>query len=156
MDNIAELLDKAGLRRTKARITVLSVLWRLGHPMAHRDLGSYPGLEDIDRVTLYRTLETLTSVGLLHCIQGLDGIKRYSIRPEHPGCPGNHVHFLCITCGRMLCLTDQPMPWVSVPEGLKVKGKQFLVYGYCENCRSRGNQPENPSPDRIDKVRVRK
>ena len=91
----------------------------------------------VDRVTLYRTLETLHRAGLLHQIRGEDGVLRYgSHDPDSPVCPGNHPHFLCVVCGQMRCLVDQRLPRVKVPAGCEVKGKQLVVFGYCEACCS--------------------
>jgi Fur family ferric uptake transcriptional regulator/Fur family zinc uptake transcriptional regulator len=91
--------------------------------------------EPLDKVTLYRTLQTLKTYGIVHQVQGLDGVWRFCAHdPESKGCPGDHPHFLCLHCGKMICLTGQRLPRVEVPEGMTVEGKQFVVYGCCSEC----------------------
>ena len=132
---ISSLLRTAGLRNTRAREKILNILFETGHPVSHQDLDNRQELQGIDRVTIYRTLESLRRAGLARRIRGLDGVWRFCANPiESFGCPGNHPHFLCLSCGRMTCLVDQVLPWVNVPEGAQVRGKQLIVYGLCPEC----------------------
>lgn len=134
-ERVRETLRAAGLRRTPARERVLSTVESLAAPVTHGDLAAHPDLADIDEVTLYRTLSTLVEAELVHRVHGLDGAWRYCIQQrDRRGCPGNHPHFLCTSCGSMDCLVDQPLPRVAVPEGSEVLGRQFLVHGRCAAC----------------------
>jgi Fur family ferric uptake transcriptional regulator/Fur family zinc uptake transcriptional regulator len=91
--------------------------------------------EPPDRVTLYRVLEALRGAGIVHQVQGLDGVWRFCAHdPDRPGCPGDHPHFLCLACGRMICLVGQSLQRVDVPGGCSVEGKQCVVYGRCADC----------------------
>ncbi len=132
------MLRRVGLRATRARRAVLSALRRAERPVSHQEIAGQRGVADLDRVTLYRTLATLARAGLLHRVQGVDGVWRYCSHPEIAGqCGGNHIHFLCVSCNQMSCLPEQPLPWVGVPDGVEVFGKQLLVYGRCRDCRGR-------------------
>lgn len=132
--DVEEILSNAGLRRTRPRITVLSVLYSHGVPMSHGEILLAAG-ENLDKVTLYRTLETLKKAGIVHQVQGIDGVWRFCAHDRSvKGCPGGHPHFLCLVCGKMFCLTDQKMPRVEVPDGARVDGKQFVIYGACPAC----------------------
>jgi Fe2+ or Zn2+ uptake regulation protein/uncharacterized protein (DUF4213/DUF364 family) len=145
-----ELLKKAGLRRTWTREVVLEALNRVDRPLSHQEIAGEAGLGGIDRVTLYRTLATLQRAGLLHRIQGVDGIWRYRGHDSRPGrCAGNHIHFLCLKCGRMSCLPEQPLPWVKEPDGAEVFGKQLVVYGRCAGCRKQGHREERNGNSRL-------
>ena len=133
--SVAESLRSAGLRRTPARLAVLARIEALARPVSHAELAALPELADLDEITLYRTLAALQEARLVHRIHGIDGVWRYCAQPEGIlGCPGNHAHFLCTTCGTMTCLLDQPMPRVAVPPGAAVEGRHFLVYGRCAAC----------------------
>lgn len=97
----------------------------------------------MDRVTIYRTLSTLKEAGIVHSVQGIDGVWRYRAHdPDQGGCPGNHPHFICLSCKTMLCLNGQKLPNVSVPEGFSVTGKRLLVYGLCRECRANKKSEE--------------
>jgi|WetSurMetagenome_2_1015567.scaffolds.fasta_scaffold10790_4 Fur family transcriptional regulator, ferric uptake regulator len=135
-----QLLKKNGLRRTAAREFILKLLADAQRPLSHHDiLEKGKGKTGFDRVTVYRTLETLQNKGLLHRIQGMDGTWRYCRhRSESPGeCAGNHIHFVCSKCDRMFCLPEQPLPWISAPPGAIIHSKQLVVHGYCAACEAK-------------------
>jgi Fur family ferric uptake transcriptional regulator/Fur family zinc uptake transcriptional regulator len=92
-------------------------------------------ISKLDRVTLYRTLENFVENEVAHQIKGTDGVWRFCVhKPSQDGCQGNHPHFLCNVCGKMICLTDNKLVRVDVPEGYEVDGKQFVIYGKCSTC----------------------
>jgi Fe2+ or Zn2+ uptake regulation protein len=129
------LLKGSGLRCTPARDAVLRFLSQKGHPLAHSEIAKARGLAALDRVTLYRTLTALQDAGLVHRVQDQDGAWRFCAHARQgKGCPGGHAHFHCTQCGRMRCLIDQALPWVTVSEGAQVTGKQLVVYGLCPAC----------------------
>lgn len=131
---IEKLLNQTGLRVTKQRKAVLELLIKRGEPLSHAEITSLLE-EPLDKVTLYRTLETLLSVNIVHRVQGPDGVWRFCAHDrEAEGCPGDHPHFLCLECGRMMCIVNQRMARVKVPDGCEVKGKQMVVYGLCPRC----------------------
>lgn len=144
---VGKLLHSAGLRRTRARQVVLQVLTETDRPLSHKEIAEDPGTRRLDRVTLYRTLATLQKAGLLHRVQGIDGVWRFRSRRVHTDtCGGNHLHFLCLVCKKMTCLPEQPLPWVKEPEGAEVFGKQLVVYGRCAQCNS--SDEKGPAPGR--------
>jgi Fur family ferric uptake transcriptional regulator len=137
MKKTTQLLKTNGLRRTAAREAILRLLTSAGRPLSHQDiLKRRKGTGSFDRVTVYRTLETLQEAGLLHRIQGMDGTWRFCRhRNESPAnCAGNHIHFLCSRCDQMSCLPEQPLPWISAPAGATIQSKQLVVHGRCAAC----------------------
>jgi Fur family transcriptional regulator, ferric uptake regulator len=135
-----DIFSSRGLRRTPIREAVLSVLVGQGRPLSNAEVRQSVG-ERMDRVTLYRTLETLRGAGLVHQILGKDGIWRYGVHaPGFLDCPANHPHFLCLECGKMECLPAQTLPHVEVPSRYAVKGKQLVVYGCCGACGKSGSR----------------
>ncbi|MDR1472406.1 MAG: transcriptional repressor [Synergistaceae bacterium] len=135
-DDLRHMLRSARLKVTPLRLDILSHLVEARRPLSHADIQS--AMSDLDRVTLYRTLESFVGADIAHQVQGLDGVWRFCAHSKGDGgCPGNHPHFLCVSCGSMICLTDQNMPRVDVPEGHEVEGKQLVVYGKCPKCASR-------------------
>ena len=97
-----------------------------------------PELVGMDAITLYRTLAALEEVRLVHRVFGVDGVWRTCAQPEGQGCPGNHAHFLCSSCGQMACLLDQPMPRVEAPEGSTIAFRHFVAVGRCAACARTG------------------
>jgi Fur family ferric uptake transcriptional regulator/Fur family zinc uptake transcriptional regulator len=119
------------------REQILKVLSSAGRPLSHQDiLKLQKGKRGLDRVTVYRTLETLQDVGLLHRIQGTDGVWRFCRHKQESAgkCGGNHIHFLCSRCNQMTCLQEQPLPWIAAPPGATIHSKQLVVHGHCAAC----------------------
>lgn len=136
----ATSLRAAGLRRTPARVAILTRITVLARPLSHAELLAEPDLQELDDITLYRTLNTLVDARLVHRVHGIDGVWRYCAQPlDARGCPGNHAHFLCTSCGRMTCLNDQPMPRVNAPEGASVEGRHLVAWGRCTACNGAGS-----------------
>ena len=77
MDSIQQRLKDAGLRATRHRIAVLEALEALGRPVSHPEILREIAHTRIDRVTLYRTLTSLSEVRLVHQVQGTDGGALY-------------------------------------------------------------------------------
>lgn len=143
--NAGQLLRQAGARATPVRLQVLDCLIGKGYPISHPDLAKLPELEDYDRVTLYRTLNLLRKAGLVHAVQGMDGAWRFCAhKPDVEGCPGNHPHFLCLSCGCMICLIRQRLPHIEISADMMVQGKQLVVYGRCSVCALR-EKPKAPA-----------
>jgi Fur family ferric uptake transcriptional regulator len=132
------LLRRASVRPTPVRLQVLGSLLRTGYPVSQPELARSRELKAYDRVTLYRTLNLLREAGLVHAVQGIDGAWRFCAHPlDVVGCPGDHPHFLCFSCGRMNCLTGQRLPHIELPPDMRVEGKQLVVYGRCSVCALR-------------------
>jgi Fur family ferric uptake transcriptional regulator/Fur family zinc uptake transcriptional regulator len=132
-DHAVELLRYYGLRVTKSRTDILKFLLDASRPLAHWEIQE--ALPELDRVTLYRTLSFFVENGAAHQVQGPDGAWRFCAHsPDQKNCPGNHPHFLCESCGKMICLADQRLVRVAVPDDYEVRGKQFVVYGKCSAC----------------------
>lgn len=131
-------LKAKGLRATRHRIFVLSVLETSGSPMSHIEL-----LQDIqkkdhrfDRVTLYRVLNALKETKLIHQVQGSDGIWRFCAHEaDDELCPGGHPHLICEVCGAMTCLVGQKLPHIHVPDSFQVRHKQMVITGVCHKCQ---------------------
>lgn len=140
-----EKLRSAGLRRTPTRIAVLARIESLARPVSHAELQGIPDLAEVDDITLYRTLAALVQAGLVHRVHGIDGVWRFGAQPQgREGCPGNHAHFLCTSCGSMACLLQQPMPRVDMPGGVVVHGRHFILHGHCADCVA--TPPAGPRP----------
>jgi Fur family ferric uptake transcriptional regulator len=142
MNTLTQLLTKNGLKPTAAREAILQLLTDAGRPLSHGDIVKQrKGTGALDRVTVYRTLETLQEAGLLHRIQGTDGTWRFCRHKYESSdkCAGNHIHFLCSKCGQMSCLPEQPLPWVLAPAGASIHSKQLVVHGHCAACISKEN-----------------
>ncbi len=128
-----ELLREKGLSRTVSRIAVLEALIRAAAPVAVNDLVS-EGLK-MDRVTIYRTLNTLRKKKLVREIPTTSGTNYYEIACRHNPF---HPHFYCTSCRSMTCLPPLSMEsvnrWITVPEAFSFKNLVISLTGLCERC----------------------
>ena len=140
MTEAGDILASRDIRPTPLRRAILEVLLEAGMPLSWKDtIARLRRRTKADKVSLYRNLALFERNGVVHKILGNDGAWRYCARQgEENRCPGNHAHFLCLSCGRMICLEDQPIPTVTLPEGFIVEGKQLLAYGRCSACPPQG------------------
>jgi Fur family ferric uptake transcriptional regulator len=135
----ADVLHGAGLRRTPMRVDVMNILAREGQPLsASQILERFA--DGIDKVTLYRTLNTLTQKKLLHRVRGDDQIWRYGMGNPKGTARHEHAHFVCDECGTVECLSDNPVPEKKVVKksgvrpGYRVEYSEVLVHGTCPDC----------------------
>lgn len=139
-DHIIELLKSHGLRVTQARIALLDLLMDQHGPVSHQQIEAM--LEEssspIDRVTIYRTLHSLTECGILHKITGIDRSFTYAYvqegnEGEHHG--GDHAHFVCERCSHTFCLLEVDVPaTIGTPSGFELKHTEVKLFGYCPDC----------------------
>ena len=113
---IKELLHKRELKATNSRIDLLSNLDKFGSAMAYSAIQK--ALKSTDRVTLYRTLQTLSDKGIIHKAAHIDNEDYYAIC-EH-SCTADehihhHVHFKCDDCHTITCENIEKEIDLSIP-----------------------------------------
>jgi Fe2+ or Zn2+ uptake regulation protein len=103
LQNYAEFalnrLREHGFRITRGRRLVLGAMGRAERPLSPyslHDLLSSQG-ENVDTVSIYRTLETLENAGLVHRVAFSGGYLPCRLE-DHPGC---HHHLICRECGKV-------------------------------------------------------
>ena len=132
-----KLLHDKGMKATTLRLQVLELFLEKQEPLSHAAIFEHFAVlgQKPDRVTLYRTLSAFSDAQIVYEIRGTDGTAWFCLqKPSIDRCPGNHPHFLCRECGRMICLHEQLLPRVEIPEGTIIEGKQFLIFGLCPQC----------------------
>ena len=145
-----ERIRQAGLKATAARMRVLAALAGTRGLMSHHDIEQAleSGRQSIDRVTLYRVLESLVAGGLAHRVAGMDRTWRFgAVLPA--GSPGmvrqahdRHAHFQCNDCGKIVCLREVAARRraLRVPRGYRTEAVELTVKGRCAQCAP-GHRP---------------
>lgn len=135
---IHELLRNGGMSITANRVQILGLFFKqTGNALRHADIES--ALNDMDRVTIYRTLHTFLEKGLLHTVPNTDGNAMYALCKEecHEGHHhDDHVHFLCNRCGVTTCLDGLVVPQVNLPQGFAAQQTEMIISGTCNACNS--------------------
>ena len=93
----------------------------------------------MDRVTVYRVLEWLVTMGIAHRIAGDDRVWRFMLTAGKPigkaKAHKQHAHFTCNDCGQIFCLDEVPQKLpVKVPAGFKTIDIDLKLRGQCAHC----------------------
>lgn len=133
----ANILRTHDLKHTKQRVRVLEEIAldkaAVSQPELEKKLG-----KEIDRVTLYRILNTYEDKGILHRIMDMNGTANYAIClascTEHHH-HDEHVHFNCTNCFKIYCL-EVNVPRIKMPQGFTATTITSTAFGVCEKCNS--------------------
>lgn len=122
-EQVKHQLHERGLRCTEPRRCVVEALYR--GPKSHAQLLSETGL---DRVTLYRNLQSLQRAGLVYRVPAEGSEVLYALcQAKHTA----HVHFFCDNCNQAYCLEPEVVrvsgPWTQ-------KLTRILLMGVCPKC----------------------
>lgn len=128
-------LHDANLRATGARLAVLRALANSPLPVSAQELIDAVDQSEADRVTVYRTLNSLVEAGLAHRMDPGDRVWRFGLLAhEHE----RHAHFVCDACGTIRCLADATISVAykgrKQSERFKVHQQDVYLHGTCESC----------------------
>jgi Fur family ferric uptake transcriptional regulator len=129
-----ELLKAAGLNFTKTQILVLQELFKADKPLSREDLFEKLSEYRPDKVTIYRILEKLCKIGLVHRAYIQKRAWNYELA-HHCGERQCHPHFTCNNCGDTFCLTGSTVPLVKgLKKGFIIQRQQVRIEGLCPTC----------------------
>ena len=132
-------LSDFDLRPTPCRLDVLSTFQGFDYALSQGDIEQKLS-DKYDRVTIYRTLKTFLTQGLLHKVLDDNGGVKYALCTElcHQGDhqhQHDHVHFKCNQCGQTTCLETVHIPSIVLPAGFSKQESNLLIQGTCSMCR---------------------
>ena len=121
----------SGLKVTPQRLAVYrAIVSRHDHPSAEELYEELKGkIEGISLTTVYRTLSSLETVGLVQRVPTLRDKVRYDARVEP------HSHFICLNCGRIFDVDSVPEIDLEKFEAVGTPINCTMVcYGICREC----------------------
>ena len=133
---VRKRLKKSGLAITKQRSKVLGVMFNLAKPSSLKEIRLSLGL--IDRVTVFRILNSFEKNNIIHVISLEDGSKLYALCEDKCSAlntchSAEHVHFKCNSCSDVSCLPLQKFPEITISNHF-VSKVNINVSGICVNC----------------------
>jgi Fe2+ or Zn2+ uptake regulation protein len=131
---IGSLLNSVRLRRTGPRAAILGVLLGARRPQTAEQIAVNLAPAAPDKVTIYRTLESLVAAGLVHKVFLQERTWHFELARN---CTESqcHPHFTCTNCGDMHCLTEMSLPMAKSPHKGFVIGRQRVqLEGLCPKC----------------------
>ncbi|MFN0012799.1 MAG: Fur family transcriptional regulator [Phycisphaerales bacterium] len=140
------LLRHAKMRVTAVRVGIIRLLAQTPQALDAQEIERRLDAEATDRVTVYRTLNSLVEAGLAHRVDPGDRVFRYSLT-DHSGCSDlhhqhDHPHVVCDSCGKVECL-DNATVLIRPAKGsrgeatarsFRVSQQKILLHGTCEQC----------------------
>lgn len=130
---LEKLLKTKGYSITKPRVRVFGFLLQTHEPIAVSELAKI--LQDIDKVSVYRTIDLFEKAGITHRVWA--GFKSKIELSEQFS--SHHHHFTCVNCGKIISLESEQLE--SSLKILENQNKFELTHhsvelnGYCRHCR---------------------
>jgi len=137
-ERLARTLSRNGYKITVQRRAVLKAITRSHehltpaavHKLAIRE---NPG---VGLVTVYRTLDMLSEMGLICRVHRGGRSRSYTLAPV-----GHHHHMICTGCGAVTDFTDcdlsELVNRLSRETGFKIEGHLLEFSGRCRDCQSK-------------------
>lgn len=130
---LQKILRRAGYRITEPRRQVFLCLSRTETALSISEI--IKQCSDIDRTSIYRTLELFIELDIAHIVpQGW----KHSYELSEPFRPHHH-HFTCENCGEVLSIMSSSIEKVikqlQDAQGVEVNSHTFEVQGKCRACR---------------------
>jgi Fur family ferric uptake transcriptional regulator len=129
-----KMLEAAKLYCTKARIAILTVLMEASSPLRQDQIAEQLVPAETNKVTIYRTLESLVSAGLVHRAFMHERAWHFELA-NHCTEAQCHPHFTCLHCGVTHCLPGMSLPMApSSYKGFVISHQQVRLEGLCPAC----------------------
>ena len=125
-----EILKQYEQRTTNGRVALLQLLMDSPKAFALSEIEKLLSIS-IDRVTIYRTINTFEAVGLVTKMVDCKGVCLYMFNHKDHSDLSTHPHFRCKVCGRIVCLPGLPHSYLQKLEQYKIDEMYFLMEGVC-------------------------
>jgi len=132
VNTILAELGQLGYRATGPRREIVSVVMEQTRPFTAEQIVAL--LPDIGRATVYRTLEILASIDVVHRLLKAGGFPSYVV-----GKPGHHHHLVCSNCRRVIefseCPVDQLVHDLAERTDFRISTHHLEITGLCPACQ---------------------
>jgi len=127
------LCSTRGERLTPVRRRVLELVLTAEGPVKAYDLleALKPGPGSAKPPTVYRALDFLIGLGLVHKVEALNAFVGCTTIHTHPG--GCAELFICTHCGAVEERHGAPVS-PQLPKGFKIERSVVEHFGHCSNC----------------------
>lgn len=135
MDHLKEILKSRKLKATQTRLQLLSIFDQEKYAVPYSKIQIL--MKETDRVTLYRTIETLLEKGVIHKAYREENDNYFAMcgqscsQQEHNH---DHVHFKCQNCNEVQCKEIDQKINIDIP-GYKVNTTSVVLQGICNKCQ---------------------
>jgi Fur family transcriptional regulator, ferric uptake regulator len=133
---LAAILSQNGYKLTVQRLAVLDVIANSQEHLTPAAIHEKVRQDhpQIGLVTVYRTLQKLSELGLICKVQGEGKSCSYTLSPA-----GHHHHLVCSECGAVAdftgCDLEGLVQKLTKETGFKIEGHLLQFSGICGNCQ---------------------
>lgn len=138
LEELLSIIKEKGCRMTPQRKIIIELLIKRHNTLSCvDDLLNEAKISNpaINATTIYRNLELLDDLGLIHTHNDKDGRKLYKLVCHK----AHHHHIICQSCGKMLPIDYCPITpelEVLVAElGFTLDAHNLELFGTCKDCR---------------------
>jgi len=132
-----DLLRNRDLKATNPRLSLLTKMQEYESAMPYSAIQA--SLKSIDRVTLYRTLESLKEKGIIHKAFQENNETYYAICGKKCGKnhhSHDHIHFKCVNCDAVTCENISSTIEISIPD-YEIQKISIHLEGVCKLCKEK-------------------
>lgn len=135
VNSLTQTLLDGGHRLTQARRVIIETLVGTGGHITADELAEKVSVNasNVGRMTVYRTLELLTELGLTRPIFQGTGAAHYILMVE-----ASHHHLICTRCNRVIefdeCYSLDILHQLADRFNFSVQSHLLEIHGICENC----------------------
>lgn len=136
--NAVEILQNHQLKKTTPRVAIIQALQGSPFPMSENEVKEKIG-DLYDRITFYRSAQTLMDAGIIHRIVADNtnikyALNRFDEKHQHAT---DHVHFFCHQCNSLVCLNEVKTQPYALPSGYLTQQCEVIIKGLCDKCSYR-------------------
>ncbi len=131
------ILQNSHLKVTPGRLELLDIFTHSKKPLSVKDIIAMHGRSKVDKVTVYRNIDTLEKLGVIKQVLSKDRQAYYELSNH-----GHHHHVVCIHCGKIKDLSkcgldEVPIKVLKESGFAKITDHSFEFFGLCDSCAKR-------------------
>ena len=143
IEKLREILSKNHYKTTPQRKEIVKVFCEhsaAGHHLSAEELFEILREKNFDfgLATVYRSVELLSSLGILTRVDFGDGRARYELNNSAPRAH-NHHHLICLNCKKIIefeeDLLDDLEKIIAKKSDFQIVNHEVKFLGYCSDCR---------------------
>ena len=130
-----EILQNHQVKKTSPRVSIIQALQTDCNPLSESEVKEKMGAL-YDRITFYRSVQTLEEAGIIHRIVADNTVVKYALNQcekDHQHTT-DHVHFFCTRCNSLVCLNGVKTQAYELPEGFTSNQCDVVIKGMCNKC----------------------
>jgi Fur family ferric uptake transcriptional regulator len=125
--DIKKIFIEKGIKATKNRLLITAYVYNSSKAVSLHDMHLL-FINDMDRATVYRTLDFLAKNSILKKIANSKGINLFTVNSEI------NAQFKCNNCDSIELLPEIPDEYKAILKNKNIKNFNVTIEGTCSEC----------------------